>query len=378
MDLEITVAHDISTVPAAEWDRLVGSDNPFVEHAFLAAMESSGSVSASDGWGPCHLLIRSGSELVGAAPLYVKGHSYGEYIFDWSWANAAAQMGLAYYPKLVCAVPFTPATGPRLLVAPGIARDPVVDAIVAGMRAMADHVEASSIHVLFCTASERDELEARGLLPRVTCQYHWTNDGYEDFEDYLSHFRASARRKVRKERREAASAGLDITTHRGGELSDEDIAATYAFYRDTTGRKGAIPYPQWPFFQELNRSLADRAVITLARRDGTPVAGALSFEKGSHLYGRYWGCLEDYDKLHFELCYYRHIAWAIEQGHRRFEAGAQGEHKIKRGLMPSETCSAHWLREPGLARAVADYLPREAAATTAEMEWLRERGPFRR
>jgi predicted N-acyltransferase len=376
--LDISIVSDIGDIEADAWNRLVGDSNPFVEHAFLAALESSGSVGGEAGWGPAHVVVHDGGRLIGAAPMYVKGHSYGEYIFDWSWANAAQQMGIRYYPKLVSAVPFTPAAGPRLLVHPDADSESVLDALTSGMRSMADHIGASSIHVLFTTEAQREALGSRGLLERLTYQFHWENKGYVDFADYLARFRSSERRKVRKERREATASGLTIQTLRGGELSDAQLQHVFAFYRDTTGRKGAIPYLNEGFFAELNRSLAHLAVVVLASDGDRPVAGALSFEKGKHLYGRYWGCLEDYDKLHFELCYYQHIERAIALGYDRFEAGAQGQHKIKRGLMPAPTHSAHWIADPTLSEAVADYLPREAAANRQEMEALAASGPFRR
>ena len=376
--VEVTVINGLDEVPAVEWNALAGTDNPFVEHSFLLALETSGSVGEGTGWTPCHVLVRDTGILVGAMPLYVKTHSYGEYIFDWAWANAAQRYGIEYYPKLVCAVPFTPATGPRLLLRGGAPEQGVVGGLLSGVHAVAEQVGASSFHVLFCSEEERGLLAKAGLLPRLTYQYHWENRGWSTFESYLGTFRSTPRRLVRKERREAAANGLEVRTLRGHELTGAQLDHLYAFYRDTTGRKGAIPYLTQPFFRALNTSLRDSALVALAQDGARPVAGALSFQRGDHLYGRYWGCLQDFDKLHFELCYYRHIELCIEHGWTRFEAGAQGQHKIKRGLMPSPTYSAHWIRDPGLAEAVADYLPREAQQTRWEMEALAKRGPFRR
>ena len=378
--MRIEVTSSLESVPAAAWDALTTADDPFVEYAFLRALETSGSVGHASGWVPCHVLVWGADDtLVGALPLYAKSHSYGEYIFDWAWANAAARAGLDYYPKLVSAVPFTPAGGRRLLVGDGSTSGPVVDALLAGAQAVIEQLDASSLHLLFCTAEEREALERdHGLLARLTYQFHWTNQGWQDFAEYLASFRAPERRKVRKERREAAAAGLNIRTLRGRELSERQLAALHAFYRDTTGRKGAIPYLTGDFFAELGTSLGDRALILMAEDGDRPVAASLSFQRGRHLYGRYWGCLQDYDKLHFELCYYRPIELCLRHGWTRFEAGAQGEHKLKRGLLPSETWSAHWLRDADLSRAVADYLPREAMQHRLEMQSLARHGPFKR
>lgn len=382
--MKIEVVGDLGQVERSEWDALAGMNNPFVEYAFLRALETSGSVGREAGWAPAHVLVRDGplqgsrQRLVAACPLYVKGNSYGEYIFDWSWANAAHQMGVEYYPKLVVAVPFTPAAGPRLLRAAD-APPAALDALLGGVATVAEEVDASSIHVLFCTEAEQQSLKEHGLLPRLTFQYHWENvGGWADFDAYLASFRASKRRQVNKERREAAAAGLTIRDLAGDEITDETARWMYRFYRDTTHRKGAIPYLTEAFFAELSGSLKHLALITVAFDDGRPVAGALRFQKGDQLFGRYWGCLEAYDKLHFELCYYRSIQLCLQRGWRRFEAGAQGQHKIKRGLMPSPTYSAHWLRDPQLASAVRDYLPREARQTRWEMQELERRGPFRR
>ena len=383
-EITVEVVPALSGVPAAEWDTLAGADDPFVEHAFLAALETSGSVGPGTGWSPAHVIARRRGRLEGAVPFYVKTDSYGEYIFDWGWASASQRAGISYYPKLVSSIPFTPATGRRLLVLDGLEADAgrqVAGALVLGMRTIADRIDASSIHVLFSSAEERAFLcdPALRFEPRLTYQYHWTNEGYGSFDDYLAAFRSSSRKEVRRERRKAAASGLALRTVRGTELTDAEWAALYAFYRDTTGRKGAIPYLTPRFFEEIRRTLPERVVVGLASRpDGSPVAAALAFQKGRNLFGRYWGCLEDHEALHFELCYYRLIEFAIEHGLARFEAGAQGEHKIRRGLLPSPTFSAHWLRHPGLAEAVADHLPREAEMHEREMELLARHTPFKR
>ena len=378
-NLHVTVVPDLSTVSPAEWDALAPADNPFLDHAFLRALETSGSVGERTGWLPAHVLVRRAGALVGAAPLYVKTHSYGEYIFDWGWADAAERAGLRYYPKLVSAIPHTPATGRRLLVEGGATDGPVLGALVAGIRDLADTAHASSIHVLFLTREEREALASgHGLLPRLTYQFHWHNRGYGSFDDFLSSLRSVARKQIRRERRGAADSGLRLRTLSGPELEDRDWEAIYAFYLDTARRRGAIPYLTRSFFQEVRRTLPHRVVATMAHDGDAPVAAALSFRKGAHLYGRYWGCSTACDFLHFELCYYRPIELCIAEGMTLFEAGAQGEHKLKRGFLPEPTYSAHWLRHDGLSEAVAAYLEQEARATEGEMRWLAGHGPFRR
>lgn len=383
MPYTVRLSSAIANVPAADWDRLVGDDDPFVEHGFLSALEASGSVSEATGWAPCHLLVwdeeRTPRRLMGAAPLYLKSHSYGEYIFDWSWANAASRMGIQYYPKLVCAVPFTPATGPRLMVAPDAERlAEVREALAQGLLAAAEATRASSVHVLFCSEEERLALEGAGFLGRLTYQFHWQNAGWDSFDAFLAAFRAPDRRKLKRERRDAAALGLELVTRSGADMTDVEWGALYDFYRSTTDEKGAIPYLTPDFFDRLRTSLPERVHVNLALDGGRPVAGALGFRKGRHLFGRYWGALDEAPMLHFELCYYRNIAYAIEHGLTRFEAGAQGDHKLKRGLMPSATWSAHWLRSPALATPVARALERERAAVEAEMAELAAHGPYRR
>ncbi len=370
----------ISRVDAAAWDALAGDNNPFVEHAFLALLEESRSVGAGTGWIPAHVLVEApDGRLVGAAPTYVKEHSYGEYIFDWGWADAAQRAGLQYYPKIVCAVPFTPATGPRLLVAPGADAARVAVAVAEGARGLARRIGASSVHWLFTTESERDVLAALpDVHPRLTYQYHWDNDGYADFEQFLGTFRSRTRKEVRRERRHAAASGLTLETLRGPELDGDAWRSLYPLYLSTTRKKGAIPYLTPEFFALLPQRVSERVVVTLARDGRRVVAAALSFEKGSHLYGRYWGCLEEHEALHFELCYYRLLDHAIASRLTHVEAGAQGAHKIKRGFLPAPTYSAHWLRHPGLADAVARYLDAERDHHLDDMEALGERSPHRR
>lgn len=374
------VIDSLAAVKSGEWDALVGPDDPFTEHRFLRALEDSHSVGERTGWYPRHLLLRDRSgTLVGALPLYLKDNSYGEYIFDWGWADAALSAGIPYYPKLVAAVPFTPVTGQRLLVPTGEERGEIQAALLVSLQELAEQLDVSSAHLLFVTDEERALLERfPAYLPRLTYQFRWDNVGYASFGEYLGTFRNATRKSVRRERQRVAESGLAIHTLRGEELCDAHWDALYAFYHDTTGRKWGQRYLTRRFFELLRERLADRVVVTLALEGQRAVAGALSFHKGACLYGRYWGCLESYDGLHFELCYYRPIELCIERGYTRFEAGAQGAHKLKRGLLPQPTHSAHLLRSRALHQAVARYLTQEARATRQEMAHLAEHGPFRR
>lgn len=375
--LEVEHIDGMGRVDAAPWDALVGPNDPFTEHAFLSTLELSGSVGPGTGWSPRHVLVRRAGRLVGATPAYVKDHSYGEYIFDWGWAEAAHRAGLSYYPKVVCAVPHTPAGGSRLLLAPGEGPE-VVDALHGGLRALTDAARASSLHVLFSTEAERDALVARGMFPRLTYQFHWEDRSFGDFEGFLGAMRSPARKQIRRERREAVAHGLRIEALRGDALTPEAWDAARRFYRATAARKGAYPYLTDAFFELAATTLRHRALIFLALRGHQPVAGTLSFHKGRHLYGRYWGCVDAFELLHFEVCYYAPIELCLREGWTRFEAGAQGEHKLKRGFLPSPTFSAHWIRHPALARAVGEWLPHEAAAVEQEMRILAAEGPFRR
>jgi uncharacterized protein len=379
MGLEVELSRDIGVVAAADWDALTGQDDPFIEHAFLHALEESGSVGGESGWKPTHVLVRDGGRLVGGLPLYVKQHSYGEYIFDWAWAAAAERAGLRYYPKLVSMVPFTPATGRHVLFAADADRAAVTRALLQGVGEAAARVSASSVHFMFLDPAERDQLLARAeLMPRETLQYHWHNDGYTSFDDYLARFRSALRKQVRHERRDAAASGLELRLLPGPELGEREWQALYAFYRDTCHKRGSGPYLTRRFFELIRANHAQRVLAVLALRGTTPVAGTLSFQKGKHLYGRYWGCVEDYPALHFECCYYQLIEHAIVHGLTRFEAGAQGAHKLRRGLLPATIHSLHEMAHPGLRAALADYLPREIAAHRRELLELAEHGPFKR
>lgn len=377
--LRVELRSGLDAIDAEAWDALGADDDPFADHAFLHALETSGSVGAGTGWRPLHVTVWDADRLVGALPLYVKLHSYGEYIFDWSWASAAERAGIRYYPKLVAMAPFTPATGTRLLCAPDASREAVADAVVRGVFAAHEETNASSVHLLFLREDERVLFESRApFVPRLSSQFHWRNDGYASFEDFVGRFRSALRKQIQRERRRVRESGLDVRVLAGTDLGDVEWDALVRFYFDTCHRRGSGPYLTRSFFQELRRTHAARVVAALAYRDRTPVAGTLNFQKGRHLYGRYWGATEEVPGLHFELCYHRLIERAIEQGLDRFEAGAQGIHKLRRGLMPAAVHSAHWIAHPALARAIGEYLPREAESVRAELASLARHGPFRR
>jgi predicted N-acyltransferase len=376
----LSVVSGVSGVPAADWDALVDEDDPFLEHAFLAALERSGCVGSGTGWEPFIVLARQGDRLVGAVPLYLKDESMNEFIWDFAWAQGAHAAGIPYYPKLVAAVPFTPASGHRLLVHPAADRSKVVAMLVAGMRQLADETGASSIHVLFCREEELAELTSQGFAARSSFQFHWTNGTvpYGDFEDYLGHFRSRMRKQVRHERAAVSSYGLRIVTAPGTQLEERDWDALYRFYRSTVDNYGNFAALSPEFFAEIRRTHAQRLLAVLAYRGNEPVAATINFVRKSRLFGRYWGCAAPVPLLHFELCFYRLIEYAIANRLRVFEGGAGGEQKLKRGLLPRPTHSAHWIRHRGLAAAVRDYLGREAAAVEGQIREGMDHSPFAR
>lgn len=371
--LTLTTHPAIAAIPPDRWDAL-GDGNPFTAHRFLHALESSGSVGKGTGWQPLHLTVERGDEIVGAAPLYAKSHSQGEYIFDHAWAQAYLRAGGDYYPKLQCAVPFTPASGARLL-----SPDPAVrQALLAGMTQIAERGGASGVHVTFCTEAEAGLGADSGFLPRVTQQFHWFNRDYQDYDDFLADLSSRKRKTLRKERQRAREFGGTIRHLTGDDLRPEHWDAFWVFYQDTGSRKWGTPYLTRAFFDEVQRTMRDDVLLVLAEREGRPIAGALNFIGPDALYGRYWGCVEDHAFLHFELCYHQAIDYAIAHGLARVEAGAQGEHKLARGYLPAEIHSLHWVRDEGFLRALAEYLDQERAAMGQEIEFLTDWGPFRK
>ena len=378
--------HDrISAIDAEDWDRCACPEardggrprDPFTTHRFLAALEDSGSVGTGTGWQPLYLSVKSEGKIIACAPMYAKSHSQGEYIFDHAFADAYMRAGGRYYPKLQISVPFTPATGRRLLVAPEAEGVGDRALITGALSVMEDH-HLSSLHITFCT---KDEVAAHAdatLLPRKTQQFHWHNQGYQTFDDFLSALSSRKRKNIRKERAEAQNFGGEIVLLTGDEIEPHHWDAFWEFYQDTGARKWGQPYLTRRFFDIAHETLRDDMLLALAMRAGQPVAGALNSIGRETLYGRYWGCVEDHPCLHFELCYYQAIDWAIAQGLSRVEAGAQGGHKLARGYLPVETYSLHAMREPSFSRAVAEYLKAEARAMEEEIEILTSYGPFRK
>jgi len=382
----IVTAHDsLHAIGREAWDACAcpeaadggPPEDPFTTHRFLAALEDSGSVGPGSGWQPHYLTVERAGEVIACAPLYLKGHSQGEYIFDHAFAHAYERAGGRYYPKAQVAVPFTPVTGRRLLARPG---DEAAGraALLQGATALAAQNRLSSLHVTFCTGDEAGAGEAAGLLARQTQQYHWHNRGYADFDAFLADLSSRKRKTIRKERARAQAFGGEIVMLTGDAIRPAHWHAMWEFYQDTGARKWGTPYLTRAFFDIAHERLRDDVLMVLALRDGVPVAGAMNLIGRSALFGRYWGCAEDHPCLHFELCYYRAMDFAIEHGLEWVEAGAQGEHKLARGYLPRATHSLHWLRDPGFAEAVAQYLEAERAAVEEEIEILTGYGPFRK
>ena len=362
----------------AAWRALEPPDFPFFDYEFLRALERSGSIGGGSGWSPVYLVCKDDlGGVLGALPLYLKTHSYGEYIFDWEWAHAYRQHGLPYYPKLVAAVPFTPATGPKLLVRPDADRAAVTRALLDAAQRLGEERRVSSSHALFLPEEELDEFVEHGFAVRHSVQFHWRNRGYGVFSDYLEAMMSKRRRQVARERRQLE--GVEIERLTGSELSPEHAATMYRFYLSTSDRKWGSPYLNGAFFAEVFRTMGDRILLVLARDRGTgrPIAGALNFFKGRTLYGRYWGSTEVRRNLHFELCYYQAIEFAIERRLALFEAGAQGEHKLARGFLPSLTYSAHAIRHPDFRRAIEDYITMEKKILAEDMADYAQHDPYK-
>ncbi len=378
--LSVRFLHSISDVDGAQWNALVGDDYPFLRHAFLLALEQSGCVSARSGWQPMHALIERGpgSAPLACMPLYAKTNSMGEYVFDWSWADAYSRHGLDYYPKLLTAIPFTPCAGPRLCVDKSLSLDIAVPLLFDAVRKLAGERNASSWHVLFPAPELRDRLTSAGLQMRTGCQYQWFNAGYRDFEHFLESFSSRKRKNLRKERARVAEKDLTFEVLEGAAITDEDWQRFYRFYQSTYLVRGRAPYLNLAFFTQLGRAMPERLLLILARKDGEALAGALFFKGADTLYGRYWGCTEEFQFLHFETCYYQGIDYCIRHGIARFDSGAQGEHKIQRGFKPVHTWSSHWIRHADFARAIAHFVQDEAKHIDAYVAQATEFLPFRR
>jgi predicted N-acyltransferase len=375
-DYVIRVLDAPGEVPAQAWNTLLaasGEASPFMRHEYLEALHASGSATKETGWTPAFVTLWRGEKLQAACALYIKAHSYGEYVFDWAWANAYEQHGLRYYPKAVGAVPFTPVPGPRLLARDEVARSALLDAVIAWCRKK----KLSSFHLLFADDADVAACKEAGLMLRHTVQFHWTNAGYADFEALLASLSHDKRKKIRQERRKVAEGGVTFRHAEGSAITLDDWDFFYRCYERTYLEHGNLPYLTRGFFQRMAGTMAQNWLLFIAERQGHPIACSLIAIDNGVAYGRYWGALERVDCLHFEACYYQPLAWCIANGYRRFEGGAQGEHKMARALMPVKTSSAHWLAHPAFADAVEKFLAREGRGIEGYLEHLEERSPFR-
>jgi uncharacterized protein len=365
----------LASIPAQHWNALELGGNPFVRHEFLLALERTGCVGAGTGWVPHHLLLETASgEIDAALPLYSKSDSWGEFVFDWSWARAYAQAGLRYYPKLTSMPPFTPATGPRLLAKTQEARERMAAALIRHARAE----RVSSAHVLFVNDADRAALGSRDYLWRTDCQFHWHNRGYESFEAFLATFRSEKRKKAQRERRRVQESGIEFRTLAGEDMDARLWDVVFGFSAGTFAVRGHEHYLNASFFRTVAAALPGAVVVKLAEYQGTPIATAIFFRGGDTLYGRYWGAAAQFHSLHFETCYYQGIEYCIEQGLRHFEPGTQGEHKVPRGFEPTQTWSAHWIADPRFRRAIDSYLEQERTAVDEYMSQIKEHVPFKR
>jgi predicted N-acyltransferase len=368
----------IDEVPAAHWNRLVDADAPFLRHEFLIAQERHACVGEKTGWLPRHLALRDESgALVAAAPCYLKFNSYGEFVFDWAWADAYRRAGLAYYPKLLVASPYTPATGMRILTGDSPRRADYAAALIRSAGEAAEKLGVSSMHWLFTTEDETDWLERAGLMRRIGCQFHWENRGYRSFDDLLAALTAAKRKKIRRERRRVREAGIEFRVLRGGDVSEDEWALYHILYRATFDKRGGIATLSLGFFREIARSMGDKLLLVLAYHRGEPVAAAFNLIGSRTLYGRHWGCFEDFHSLHFETCYYRGLDYCISSGLERFEPGAQGEYKISRGFLPTRTWSAHWIADDRFRTAIGRFLDLEREGMEDYLAEMQARSPYK-
>jgi uncharacterized protein len=369
--------HDrIDSIPAADWNRLAG-DSPFVRHEFLAALEHNGCVSTKTGWTPQHVSCTdAGGRVTGVLPLYLKFHSYGEYVFDWAWAEAWERAGIAYYPKLVSAVPFSPVSGPRLLLDPSAAQEKTASALIASAHQLSNTHAASSIHCLFPPADETRYWEAQHYMLRKDCQFHWHNRGYKNFDEYLSALSAANRKKIKRERRRVAEAGITHRMYRGDQLDNGLLDALYRFYAATYAKRARPAYLNRAFFAEVSARMPAAMLVNYAFLADEPVACAVFFRNAHTLYGRHWGCEQEFHSLHFETCYYQGIEYCIREGLRHFNPGTQGEHKLARGFAPTATYSLHWIAEPALRKPIADFLRQETRMVDVYIREASQHLPF--
>ena len=403
-EITLEAVSSVSQIPAEDWDacanpasapdtldgldtlaspsdycsNLISHYNPFISHAFFSSLEGSGSACARTGWGPRHLLARLEGTIAGIVPCYLKSHSQGEYVFDRGWADAYERAGGRYYPKLQASVPFTPAAGPRLLIRGGADHERIATALASGLVALCGVSKASSVHVTFAREAEWKLLAAHGFLQRTDQQFHWHNQGYGSFEDFLATLNSRHRKAIRRERREALAEGITIHPLTGSDVTEDAWNAFFAFYMETGSRKWGRPYLTRAFFSLIGESMAEDVLLVMARRNGRWIAGAINFIGSDTLFGRNWGAIEHHPFLHFEVCYYQAIDFAIRRGLKTVEAGAQGEHKIARGYLPQTTYSAHYIADPDLRRAISDYLRHERAYVAEAARELTHAGPFRK
>jgi len=378
--MKLEIINSISAAGKESWNRLAGTDYPFLRFEFLGALENHGCVGEEHGWVPRHLLAvdeKTGT-LAGAVPMYLKDNSYGEFVFDWAWAEAYQRVGLAYYPKSVVSIPYTPATGPRMLIGNIPDREEVANNLVELARRWSESEQLSSLHWLFTDHRDTQRLAEQGFMLRLGCQFHWQNDDYRDFDHYLSFLTARKRKKIKRERRYVEDAGIDVEVVHGCDATDEQIAIMHRFYQTTFEKKWGYPTLTHGFFSEIAETMGEQLVFFIALRDEKPVAGSICFRSNDTLYGRHWGCDEDYHSLHFETCYYQGIEYCIRHGLRYFEPGAQGEHKISRGFLPTKTWSAHWIGDAQFRNIIERFLEHETEAMQQYIRDLSAHSPFRK
>ncbi len=375
--MQATVHQAIAEIPAVEWNTLAGADYPFLRHEFLHAAEAGGCVSAESGWIPRHITIRDGGTLRAALPLYEKSHSWGEFVFDWAWANAYQEAGVPYYPKLVSAAPFTPIPSRKLLLADADDRDSAA-ALIRSAIALSKDSACSSLHILFPLEEELSLLQDEGLRIRKDCQFHWHNRDYADFDEFLQTFSAAKRKKVNRDRRHVSDAGIRFRRLHGNEIDDVTWQFVYRMISITFMRRGSLPYFDLDFFQRISEQLSENVLVILAEQHDEAVAAAVFFENDRSLFGRYWGSSMEYNALHFETCYYQGIEYCIETGKSVFEPGTQGEHKISRGFVPVSAWSAHWLAEPEFFSAIGEYLDEETRYVERYMRAVDAHSPYRK
>ncbi len=377
--MHTAIIQQITDISGADWNRVTGSGNPFLRFEFLAALENQQCVGDRYGWLPRHIAAYDDAgNLAGLVPLYLKDNSYGEFVFDWAWADAWARAGKPYYPKLVAAIPYTPATGPRLLVAPGADRARVVKALIEAALSLTEHSHASSLHWLFTDKRDTDTLVEHGFMRRTGCHFHWTNRDYRNFEEFLFAMTSRKRKKIRRERRYVEEAGIQMSIVHGSEATEAQWAIMHHFYQTTFEKKSGIPTLSIGFFHEISRTMGDQVVLVFANLGRQAVAGAIMLRGDDSLYGRHWGCLQDYHSLHFETCYYQGIEYCIRHGLGLFEPGAQGEHKISRGFLPTLTWSAHWVQDEGFRPVIERYLLQEHELVVNYANELSTTSPFRK